>query len=104
MGDMLAVQIKDPGIALTDKERKLIDCLVMRVCVHHLHRRVSKPFRIRRARVDSIHLLVNHSVFVEGGITSDEADQIVSDLKRDIRQTLEMCDVPTDDVVLIVKD
>lgn len=103
MVEMLQVQIKHPGTALTDKEQKLIECLVMRICVHQLYRRLSKPFRIRPAHVDSIHLLINLEIVVEDGLSRDDAEMIRKDLAFDIRQTLEMCEVATEDILLTAK-
>ncbi|GMA63954.1 hypothetical protein NZD89_01195 [Alicyclobacillus fastidiosus] len=103
MVEMLQVQIRHPGVALTEKERKLVDSLVQRICVHHVRRRLTRPFRIRRSLVDSIHLLVNQDVIVEDGLTDDEARLIMDDLASDIRQTLAYCDVSTEEVVLTAK-
>ncbi|WAH37277.1 hypothetical protein [Alicyclobacillus dauci] len=103
MVEMLQVQIKHPGIALTKTEQRLIECLVMRICVHHLYRRVAKPFRIRPARVDSIHLVVNQDVIVEEGLTEEEAHVIMRDLENDIRHTLDLCELSTEEVVLTAK-
>lgn len=103
MVELLQVQVKDPGIACTDRERKLIQCLVMRVCVHHLYRHFAKAFRIRTARVDSIYLLVNHHVYVEGGITHPEAMSVMDNLEKDIRTTLQMCEVSADEILLTAK-
>lgn len=103
MVEMLQVQIKHPGTALTDKEHKLIEFLVMRICVHHLHRRLAKAFRIRPAHVDSIHLLINLDIVVEDGLSGDDADLIRSDLTSDIQRTLELCEIATDEVLLTAK-
>ncbi|WP_067622928.1 hypothetical protein [Alicyclobacillus acidiphilus] len=103
MIDLLQVQVRHPGIALTEKEQKLVECLVLRICAHHLYRRLGRPFKIRRANVDSIHLLVNQVVFVEDGIQLDEIDQLMKDMTTDIRTTLELCDVSSEDIVLTAK-
>ncbi|GEO26389.1 hypothetical protein AAC03nite_21740 [Alicyclobacillus acidoterrestris] len=103
MVEVLQVQVRHPGIALTDKERRLVDSLVQRICIYHVRRRLTRPFRVRRARVDSIHLLVNQDVIVENGLTNDEAQLIMHDLAEDIRQTLEACDIFAQDVLLISK-
>lgn len=103
MIEMLQVQIKHPGTALTDKEHKLIECLVMRVCVHQLHRRLSTPFRIRSAYVDSIHLLINLDIVVEDGLSDGDADLLRDDLTSDIQQTLELCEIAAEEVLLTAK-
>ncbi|TDY46290.1 hypothetical protein C7445_10764 [Alicyclobacillus sacchari] len=103
MADLLQIQVKHPGIALTEKEQKLIACLVQRICVHHLHRRLGRRFRIRPANVDSIHLVVHQTVAVEDGISNEELSDIVPDLVRDIRDTLAWCDVVAEDIVLVAK-
>lgn len=103
MVELLQVQVKHPGTALTDKELKLIDCLIMRICAHHLHRRLARPFRIRPSNVDSIHLLVNQTISVDGGMTEEEHDIVVQDMTEDILNTLSMCDLSTEEVILTAK-
>lgn len=103
MIDLLQIQVRHPGIALTEREQKLVECLVLRICAHHLYRRLGRPFRIRRANIDSIHLLVNQVVFVEGVVTSSEIETLIEDLTTDIRTTLELCDVASEDIVLTAK-
>lgn len=103
MVESLQVQLKHPGIALSEKETRLIECLILRICAHHLYRRVSGSFRIRPAQVDSIHLLVNQAVEVERTLTEEEAGVLIRDITDDIRKTLALCDVGSEPVVLSAK-
>lgn len=97
----LNLQIKDPGIPWTERERRMIEVLIMRVCAHANFRLLSKAMRIQRMSIDSIYLLVNHFLYFENPITSEEADVIINGIRKDVEQTLEMCQL--EDVEVLVR-
>lgn len=102
MIEKLHLQVRDAGVPWTDRELKLIEMIVVRVCAHAKLRFLSEGMKIRQIRVESIHLLLNHMLVFETPIAEDMAQPFIDHVLNDINQTLEMCDVPVPEILLTV--
>lgn len=102
MIEKLHLQVRDAGVPWTNRELKLIEMIVVRICAHAKLRLLSEGMRIRQIRVESIHLLLNHLLIFETPITEDVANRFIEQVLNDINQTLEVCDVPVPEVLLTV--
>ncbi|MDP9729256.1 hypothetical protein ACOJUR_01675 [Alicyclobacillus tolerans] len=100
MVSMLQLQVTDPGTYWTERERRLLEVLLLRVCAHVNYRVLGVPLRIRPAKIDAIHLLLNYELWFERMLLDEEIIRFEEELARDLDQTLEMCEIQHISVLL----
>ncbi|MCY0887786.1 MAG: hypothetical protein OWQ59_04940 [Alicyclobacillaceae bacterium] len=97
------LQLTDPGNAWTDRERHLLQMLVLHICAHTNYRILGKPMRVRPMVVSSIHLLLNHQLQFEDPVSEAEVKPFLESLQVELERTLSLCHLQKADILLLTE-
>lgn len=87
----LHLQISPGHDDMTNRERKLLEVMVLHQCAHATYRLLGEPARVRPVDLDAIHLAMNHVICFENPITLANASALGQTIVKNVQNALEMC-------------